>query len=629
MTYLCDMIKYLKHTYRIGLQLFAFLIVCLPLTLSAQNTTLTASSRSKVEVGEQFQIVYELNAEGTGFKGPAFNGLRVYTGPMTSTSSSIQIINGQMNRSFNQSYTYVVSAAQVGTLTIPAATVQANGKTITSNSLTIEVVAASSGASTQNSNAQRSGSGGGTVSDKDVYLRAIADKKNVKMGEQIIVTYRIYTRVPVSSVNVNKLSSFSGFWMKNLLDENAPLQQTTERINGEEYVVADIRKVALFPQKTGKLLIDPMELECIAQVQGQAERRRSRDPFESFFNDPFFNRNIQNVQKQLVSESLQINVEPLPSNNQSAGFKGAVGQFALQSSIDHTQMKSNDAVNITYTISGTGNLELFDFPKPVFPPDFEVYEPKTSSQIRTSSSGISGSRKFEFLFIPRVHGKFTIPAISFVYFDPKRNEYVNLQSDSFELQVEKGTNEEAREAVYSTAQEGIRYLGTDISHIKTGDLKIKPKNSFFFGSASYVLLIIISALGFGFAVFYSRKQDKLNSNQSLVRYRKATRIARNRLKSASNLMKQKSQNEFYNEMSQALWGYIADKFMISRVDLSIENVKNVLEQKETPEDLVAQFIETMDKCEYARFAPGDAGKKMEDLYQSGIEVITKAERLIK
>ncbi|NOU45454.1 MAG: protein BatD [Bacteroidales bacterium] len=512
-----------------------------PVLASAQDVSLKASSKSQVEVGEQFQVVYELNAEGSGFKGPAFTGLRVLNGPMSSTSSSIQIINGQMSRSFNQSYTYIVVASQEGSVTVPAATVNVKGKQYSSGKLTIEVVKSgrTNGSTAQNSSAERA-----SVSNKDVFLRAISDKRKVVLGEQIIVTYRIYTRVPVSSVNVNKLSSFSGFWMKNLLDENAALQQTTEKINGEEYVIADIRKVALFPQKSGKLVIDPMELECIAQVQGQTDKKRSRDPFESFFNDPFFNRNIQNVQKKLLSESLQIDVEPLPVNRQSASFNGAVGQFDLQASIDKTRMKSNDAVNITYTVTGSGNLELFEFPHPVFPPDFELYEPKTSSQIRTTSAGISGSRKFEFLFIPRVHGNFKIPAVDFVYFDPKKNEFVTLQSKDFELFVEKGSNEEAKESVYTSSQEGIRYLGTDINHIKSGDLFIAKKGTFFFGSVTYMILVFMALALFAAAIVFSRKQDKYKANQSLVRYRKATKIARNRLKSAFNLMKQKSQNEF-------------------------------------------------------------------------------------
>ena len=341
-----------NYMHRFINHIVTILFLLSPIIADAQNVSLKGSSKSQVEVGEQFQIVYELNAEGSGFRGPDFSGLRVLTGPMTSTSSSIQIVNGQMKRSFNQSYTYIVVAPQEGTLTIAPASINVDGKQFTSNKLTIDVIKSGQN-SGKNANAgtQSNSSDGASVGNKDIYLRAITDKREAVIGEQIIVTYRIYTRVPVSSVNVSKLSSFSGFWMKNLLDENAALQQTTERINGNEYVVADIRKVALFPQKSGKLVIDPMELECVAQVQGTADKRRARDPFESFFNDPFFNRNIQNVQKKLVSESLQINVDPLPFKGQSDNFKGAVGQFSMQAVIDKSSMKSNDAVNITYTIT--------------------------------------------------------------------------------------------------------------------------------------------------------------------------------------------------------------------------------------------------------------------------------------
>ncbi len=619
-----------KYLYQFIYQIVILLLLAIPQLVTGQNISLKASSQSQVDVGEQFQIVYELNAEGSGFKNPDFGGLRVLTGPMSSTSSSVQIINGQVSKSFTQSYTYIVVASQAGTISVSPASVIVNGKQYISNKLSIIVQVANQSNATQGSSGSKSGTTTvNSSNDKDVYLRAITDKKNIIQGEQIIVTYRIYTRVPISGVNVSKLSAFTGFWMKNLLDENAPLKQTTERINGDEYVVADIRKVALFPQQSGKLTIEPMELECIAQLQTTSEKKRSRDPFESFFNDPFFNRNVQNVQKRLVSEALQITVNPLPVSGQTVDFKGAVGQFGLQSAIDRTNVKSNEAVNISFTITGTGNLELIDFPRPVFPPDFEVYEPKTSSQIKTTASGIAGSRKFEYLFIPRVHGDFKIPAVDFTYFDPNKKAYVSLHSDDFALHVEKGTNDESKDAVYAAGQEGIRYLGSDIHHIKTGNLYITKKGDFFFGSTMYLLTIFFAFVFFGLAIYFTKKQDKLNANQSLVRYRKATKIARNRLKAAFSLMKQKTQNEFYNEMSQALWGYIADKFMISRADLSIDSVKNALVEKETPEELVEQFVETLNKCEYARFAPGDAGKKMEELYQLGIEVITKAERLIK
>jgi len=251
----------------------------------AQEITFVASSKSTVETGEQFRIVYELNADGSRFTGPEFGQLRVITGPMTSSSSNIQLINGKMSRSFSQTYTYIVTATSPGDITIGPASVFVDGTKHTSNTLTIKILPSSSGQGqpqNQGNDAARGSADQTSVSDKDLYVRALADKKSVFMGEQVIITYRLYTKVPISNISNIKLSSFPGFWMKNLLDDNAPLQQSRQVINGEEYVIADIRKIALFPQKSGTLRIDPMELECTAQLRIQNDRRRTRDPFESF-----------------------------------------------------------------------------------------------------------------------------------------------------------------------------------------------------------------------------------------------------------------------------------------------------------------------------------------------------------
>ena len=356
--------------------LLFFLLI--PLIGFSQEVMLKVSTKSQVGLGEQFQLVFELNAEGERFKGPDFENWRVLSGPMSSTSSSIQIINGQMTRNFTQSYTYIISATKEGTFEIGSAEITVDGKTIKSSPVSVKVVKGSSSASSGTANQGQSQG----ITDRDLFLRAIIDKKEAVTGEQVIVTYRIYTRVPVSSVSVTKLSAFPGFWTKDLLSDKEALQQSTEIINGVEYTVADIRKMALFPQKTGKLTIEPMELECVAQVRTQTSRQRSRDPFESFFNDPFFNRGVANVQKNLVSEPLSIEIKSLPSQGKPMNFSGAVGQFGISSGIDKTELKTNDAITLTYTLSGQGNIELAELPQLNFPPDFEVYDPKITNNIK-------------------------------------------------------------------------------------------------------------------------------------------------------------------------------------------------------------------------------------------------------
>jgi hypothetical protein len=604
-----------------------------PLLLVAETEVrFTASTKPVVALGEQFRITYEVNADGSRFTGPEFDGLRVVTGPMTSSSSSIQIINGQMSRTFNQTYTYVVVANREGDINLAPATITIDGTQHKSNTLQIKVQASSTQtpATPQTSpQQQQQQQPDGTLSDKDLFIRAIVDKRNAMVGEQIIITYRLYTKVPVANIAVHKLSSFPGFWVKNLLDDGAPLQQSTQVIDGEEYVVADLRRMALFPQRAGKITIEPMELEGTAQVRVQADQRRARDPFESFFSDPFFNRNIRNIQRTLVSNPIEIEVTALPFAGRPQDYGGAVGQFTLQSSIDRTELATNEAVNVTYTISGSGNIELIDFPKPTFPPDFEVFEPKITTQARTSASGVSGTRKIEYLMIPRSPGSYKIPSVNFSYFDPRHKEYVAIRSDAFELQVERGTGNDASTAVGIRAQEGIRYLGSDIRHIKQNDYKLRPAGSFFFFSKRYFMIIIAGVMLFLATLIYFRKAARMRKNQSLMRTRQATKIARKRLRNAHKFMNVKNQNEFYAEMSQALWGYISDKFNIVKADLSIDSVKDALVEKEAPQEITDSFVETLNNCEYARFAPGDASEKMEDLYKQGIDIITKTERAIK
>lgn len=602
-------------------------LMLMPFAGFAQDANLKAIVKNQVSVGEQFQLVFELNAEGENFRGPQFTDWRVLTGPMSSTNSSIQIINGQMNRSFTQSYTYVLMAKGEGTYTIDAASVVVDGKNYKSNPVTVKVTGANTSAQSNSNNSEPGANG--EISSKDLFLRAIIDKKEVVRGEQLIVTYRLYTRLPVSSVSVSKLSAFPGFWTKSLQNDNAALSQSTEIINGEEYATADIRKMALFPQKTGKMEIESMELECVAQVRTQTNRQRSRDPFESFFNDPFFNRGISNVQKLLVSDKLEINVKTLPTAGKPASFKGAVGQFGLQSNMDRTNLKTGEAINLEFIISGSGNIELTELPAPVFPPDFEVYDPKTSVSIKTSAQGISGTKKFEYLLIPRVPGNFVIEPISFSYYDPDKKEYLSLQSKRFEIAVEKNESSENEGVFYSTPQEGIKYINSDIRHIKTKNLQLTEVNAFFFASTIYFSLLLLLIIVFALVLILTNKRRKLMKNQSLTRNRKATKVAKKRLKLANKHLKDKEQNEFYAEMSQALWGYVRDKFSIAPSELSLDLIADILKSKNAPEDLSAELIQTLNNCEFARFAPGESGKKMEELYQQGLAIIMRIEKNVK
>ncbi|MCU0370256.1 MAG: BatD family protein [Bacteroidales bacterium] len=480
----------------------------------------------------------------------------------------------------------------------------------------------------QQGNQRSSQSGQGSNIKNDIFIRASVDKSKPFQGEQVIITYKIYTTVPISQINISKISSFPGFWSKSLLNDNDPLKQSNEVVNGKEYVVADLRKIALYAQRSGEIRIEPMELECVAQVK--VEGSRNRDPFfDSFFNDPFFNRNYQNVELKVESNPLTIDVKPLPAIGGARDFSGAVGSFTLSSEIDRTELKTNEALNLKITISGKGNLELIEALPVSFPPDFETYDPKVTNNLSKNASGISGSRTFEYLIIPRNSGEFEIKPAEFSYFDPARQSYSTLSTPRYNIKVLKGDDEPGGIAYSGVSQKNIQFIGSDIRHIKTGDIRLQRINSFFIASPSFLLWLIFPVVLFAAAIIFWSYNKKRSGNIAMVRNRKANKVARKNLKKAGEFLESKSAGSFFEEISRALWGYISNKFNIPLSDLSIESVHQRLADKKISDENIRKFTGVLENCEFARFAPGDKSEKMQGIYDEALEVISKIEQELK
>ena len=607
-----------------------------PLWLWAQDApTLTVSTKKQVMVGERFQVVFEANAEGKNFQAPSFEGFTVVGGPFTSTSSSFQMVNGSMSHSVKCTYTFALQAYQEGTFHIGSASLTVKGSKISSAPFDIKVLpddgshaAPSGGGSSSGQGQSQQNTNDPKVSGQDLFIRVIPSKKSVYVGEQVVLTYKIYTKVPVSSLSVERMPSYAGFWTKDISDNSGSLRQNSEYINGIEYTTAEIQKIIAVPQRSGTFTIEPMIIECIAQIRTERNNSRSMDPFEAFFNDPFFNRNITNVKKELTSQTLNLEVKSLPENGRPASFMGAVGDYNFKSDIDNTELSTNEAFTLTLTVSGTGNVELLQMPEPVFPPDFEVYDPKITMNVSNNANGLSGTKKAEYLVIPRRAGSFTVPAIEFSYFNPSNASYRTLQSQPYEIKVEKGKGGDEGSGVYASNQEDIKYLGSDVRHIMTGNAHLKPVHSVFFGSAAYFVALLVLLLFFVILLFVMKNREQQKLDTAANRNRKADKVARGRLKSAAQFLKAKDQEKFYVEMSQALWGYIADKLGIERSKLSMDTVNETMKAKNVPDELTQQFVDTLNSCEFARFAPGSAEAKMDDLYQRGIDVISKAEKVL-
>ena len=597
-------------------------------TLEAQSDiTFKTICKKQVSVGEQFQVSYELNGDGKDFKTPNFTNFEIIGGPFTSTSSSVQIINGSVSRTNTQTFSFHLRAIKEGVFTIPSASVTVDKKKITSEPCEINVIASASGASSYNGATNNTNISKNNTTAKEVFLKATPNKKKVYQGEQILLTYNIYYTIPISQLSVSKSPSYSGFWTKDITENDGSLQQSSTVIDGQQYNVATIQEIVLFPQKTGNLIIDPLDLTCLAQIRQQRKRTQGYDPFEDFFGD-IMGTSYTNVRKDIKSQPITIEVEPLPTANKPDSFQGAVGQFTFTSKIDKSELKVNEAFTLTLTVSGKGNIELLELPKPVFPPDFEVYDPKISTTVKNNALGIYGSKKGEYIIIPRVSGDFTLDDIEFSYFNPSLKKYETLKSDLHTIQVQKDASS-SNSGIYTPGQADIKYLGSDIRHINASDNALSITGATFFMSPLYIVIIITMVLVFVITFVVYKRINKFNKNQVLVKNKQATKIAKKRLNNAHTYLINNNQNSFYEEFSQALWGYISDKLNISRSQLSMESVKEIMLNKEVSEEIVNEFIDLLNNCEFARFAPGDPSKKMDELYQKGIELITKAEKILK
>ena len=603
----------------------------MPLALLAQEPRIKVSAKSQVAVGERFNVAFEVNADGKDFRGPSFDGFYLVGGPMTSSSSSVQIINGSISHTVSNTYTYILMAEKEGDFTIGSASVKVDGNVIKSDPYQIKVVAGNTSTTPSTQGGQSSSGQSQTntndpqVSGQDLFLKVIPSKKSAYVGEPVVFSYMLYTRVPVTQLSVNKMPSYGGFWMKECSDSQ---RQSTELVNGVQYSTYEIKKVVLIPQKAGKLTIDPMVVECVAQIVTQRNNQWGNDPF-GFFNDPFFSRSYTNVPKTIQTATVNFESKSLPEQGKPASFNGAVGNFSFTSNVDRTELSTNEAFTLTMTVSGGGNIELVNLPQPVFPPDFEVYDPKIISSVDANGQGMSGTKKAEYLVIPRRAGDFNIPSIEFSYFSPSKGQYTTLSSPAVNLKVHKGAGDESSEGgLYASNQEGIKYLGSDIRHIKTSASTLKPINTHFFSSPLYFVILAALVILFVVALMLVKKHRQFKQDVVLVRNKKATKVAKARLKNAYKFLKDKDQNHFYEEMSQALWGYISDKLGIERSVLSMDTVKESMEAKGIGEALSNEFVDTLNTCEFARFAPGDATSKMEGLYEKGLDVIMKVEKAI-
>lgn len=589
----------------------------------ADKVSFTASAPDVVVVGDQFKLSYTVTTKKVkDFRIPSIKGFDILMGPSRSERNSTQIVNGNVTSSSSITFTYVLMAKNVGEYTIGGASIVADGNQMVSNAVKVKVLPpdeSSSGGQNSGSSSARASSSGTSVSNQDLFIRAYASKTKVYEQEAFLLTYKIYTREYDLQLNNAKLPDFKGFHSQEI-ELTANPRWTQEHYQGRNYNTTVYRQFVLFPQQSGKLYIEPAQFQMTVGKLVESE-----DPFDAFFNG---GSNVVKIPKTIVTSKIAINVEPLPANK-PADFSGGVGEFNISSSINSEKLKTNDAVTIKLVISGTGNLKLISTPEIKFPDDFEVYDPKVDNQVRLTQDGLTGNKVIEYLAIPRHAGTYKIPGVSFSYFDIRSKSYKTLKTEEYVINVEKGAGNADQVIANFTNKEDLKVLGEDIRYIKQNKVTLQPRGSFFYGSTSYWLFYIIPALAFIIFFIIYRKQAAENANVAKMRTKKANKVATKRMKLAGKLLAENKKDAFYDEVLKALWGYISDKLNIPVSRLSKDNIEEKLRNHGVNEELIKEFLNALNDCEFARFAPGDENQAMDKVYSSSIEVISKMENSIK
>lgn len=595
----------IKIVRNILLSLGAF--VCT--SLYSQEFSATVS-KNTVSVGEQFKLIFSINNSASNFTPPNLDDFVVYSGP--NQSSSMQFINGNISQSF--SISYILSARKEGKLTIGAATINSGKKTLKSNTLTVEVVKGNSPPSQQQANNDKLTAPKGN--DKNLFVKTSVNKFKAYVGEQIILTQKVYTRLNLRGFQDIIFPNYNSFWIEDV-PAQSQISMSTEYVDGVPYNVAEIKRSIIFPQKNGILTIDPIEIECIV-------REKSSKGGRSFFDD-FFG-SYDDVMYKIKSSPVKIEAIPLPENNKPASFSGAVGDFSCNIKLDKTSIKANEAVTLSVSVTGKGNIKMLENLNIEAPEDFETYDPKISDNISVSSNGVSGSKNIEYLYIPRYAGDYTINPKEFSFFDPAKKTYVTIPSPEFTLHVAESEKQNTDNTSTIISKESIKWVGADIRHIKTGDVLFTYKGKFLIGSvAFYMIITLLLALFIAFIIIYRRLQ-KAKENVISYKSSRAAKMAKKHLYVASKQIKENNIEMFWIEISKAIYGYLGDRLNIPTASLSKEKIIEILIGRKVSTSVINQLTQTLNEYEYMKFAPASSKANIGHIYTQAEELIKNIEK---
>ena len=600
---------------------FALLLFSAGTIKANEQVSFQATGPERVVMDRPFQVTFVVTAstQGTDFRVPEITDFEILAGPFTSHSTSTSIINGQHSSSVTARYTYTLMPRRVGTFTIPSASITVRGQRHTSTGLRIEVLPADAQVPAQQQGAQQQNQPRNEISDENLFIRTIVSKTTVYEQEVVLLTYRLYSTLNIVNAGARNMPNFRGF-MRNDLDITRQL--TLENFRGRNYTTVDLFSTVLYPQRAGTIEIEPAEFDVVIRVENTAPRRSI---FDSFFDTH------TNVSRTVTAPRARITVNELPTANRPANFGGTVGSFRMNSSISSQEVNVNEAITMNITIEGTGNMRMIATPSVRIPESFERFDPRVVNDFRPTTSGVSGRKTVEYLFIPRHSGDFEIPSVEFSFFDLQTQTYTTLRTPTYAINVLRGDGTTAPTTVAETflGREEVRQLARDIRHIRTNDFAIAPKQTPKVGSPTSWLMFLIPLVLTLLAFIFLSKQAKESANIGLVKNKKANKMARKRLKLAQKLLSEGKKDQFYDEVLKAVWNYLSDKMSIPLSSLTKDNVEAKLKSRQVDETHIKQLMNILNTCEFARYAPNSGQQEMGNLFDETVQVISNLEEKIK
>ena len=577
----------------------SFIILFTSQLMLGQIDFKTSVSKNKLGLNQKFKIEFTVNKQGAdNFKAPAFSNFEIIGGPSSSVNQSW--INGKT--SYTQSYIYVVQPKKIGDLIIGSATIEYKGKIFKSDPVKITV--------TEEVEIPKDVNDPYYIAQQNLHLVAEVSKLNPFVGEGIYVVYKLFVsrNISVNDWRVTESPEYNSFWNQDIEVKN--LKARNGKYNGEDYRYLELKRAILIPQKSGKLVINPMKMDFSVGVP------TGRGDF-------FGNMITKNINFSTASAVRVVNAQGLPEAGKPLGFTGAVGEFEFEVSLDKNTLKANDAAQIKVEVSGRGNLKLFEAPKITTPPELEVYTPEHEEEIATSLVGLRGRITDFYTVVPQYKGKYKIPEVTFSYFNPKEKKYRSITSDAVIVNVTEGKENPSRNNASTSKQDIVVASDNNFRYIAL-DTDFQPKvKKIFLKSQLFYMLLFLPFLAIPIGLFIGKRRADRASDVQGNKIRKADRLARRYLSQAK---KQLGKREaFYIALEKALHNFLKAKLQLETSDISKEKIVSLLQERDVDKSIIDEFIEVLDDCDFARYTP-TTDHMMKNEFEKAKMVIAQLDR---